>query len=285
MAPTRARSVAGLWLALSRPRFWLYLGGTYLIGFAAGASRREALLSPQFWAFLLFFMLPANLFLYGLNDLSDRDTDLRNPKKGTEEHLMAVEELGTARSGVALALLAGLAAMALLSNGTQRMILSAFLLLSFAYSVPPLRLKARPALDSLSNILYALPAFFGYHQAAGRLPSIPVLLAAMLWTVSMHLFSAVPDIRSDREAGLFTTATVLGQRGALLLCLALWTACLAILLWNRILWPWSILAVIYVAIPVYVVARPAALRRAYWLFPTINGLGGMLVFFILGARL
>ena len=272
-------------VALSRPRFWLYLGGTYLIGFAAGASRREDFLSPDFWLFLLYFMLPANLLLYGINDLCDRDTDRSNPKKGAEEHLLAANEEGATRTGVVLALVAGLALMTLLASGTQRMLLAAFLLLSFAYSAPPLRLKARPFLDSLSNLLYALPAFLGYHQSAGHLPSTPVVLAGLLWTASMHLFSAVPDIRSDRDARLSTTATVLGQPGALLLCAVLWLACLVILVSNRILWPWSALAGVYVLIPAYVIARPTALRRVYWLFPTINGLGGMLTFFVIGARL
>jgi lycopene elongase/hydratase (dihydrobisanhydrobacterioruberin-forming) len=283
--PKRICSAAGAWLTLSRPRFWLYLGGTYLIGFAAGASRREDFLSPEFWAFLLYFLLPANLLLYGINDLCDRDTDARNPKKGAQEHLLSAEEDGTARTGVILALLAGLALMAILHSGTQRVLFAAFLVLAFAYSAPPLRLKARPFLDSLSNMLYALPAFLAYHQAAGRLPSVSVMLAGMLWTAAMHLFSAVPDSRSDREAGLSTTATVLGQRGALFLCLTLWASCLAILALNRVLWPWSILASVYVVIPAYVIFRPTALKRAYWLFPVVNGLGGMLAFFVLGARL
>ena len=285
MRPTRTHSALRALVALSRPRFWLYLGGTYLIGFAAGASRREDFLSPDFWIFLLYFMLPANLLLYGINDLCDRDTDRSNPKKGAEEHLLAAGEEGATRIGVLFALVAGLALMALPAPGTQRMLLAAFLVLSFAYSAPPLRLKARPFLDSLSNLLYALPAFLGYHQSAGHLPPTPVMLAGLLWTASMHLFSAVPDIRSDRDARLSTTATVLGQPGALLLCAVLWLACLVILVSNRILWPWSALAGVYVFIPVYVIVRPAALRRVYWLFPAINGLGGMLTFFVIGARL
>jgi len=235
--------------------------------------------------FLLYFLLPANLFLYGVNDLYDRDTDPRNPKKGAEEHLLSNGEARIARAGVLGSLLIGIACLAALSAPVEWLLMAGFLFLSYAYSAPPLRFKARPLFDSLSNALYALPAFLGYHQAAGALPAAPVMLAGVLWTASMHLFSAVPDIRADRDAGLSTTATVLGQRGALLLCVGLWAACAGILVWQRILWPWSLLALAYVVVPAWVLLRPAQLRRAYWMFPAINGFAGMLTFFVLGARL
>jgi lycopene elongase/hydratase (dihydrobisanhydrobacterioruberin-forming) len=174
-----------------------------------------------------------------------------------------------------------LALMAVLETAGQRWLLAAFLFLAVAYSAPPLRFKARPFLDSASNVLYAVPAFLGYVQAANA-PVPPVVLAVgFLWTAAMHLFSAVPDIRSDREAGLKTTATTLGRRGALAACLLMWGACFAVVAGSGVLWPWSLLSIVYPAIAALVLIAPATVNRVYWSFPYINGVAGMILFFLL----
>ena len=36
--------------------------------------------------------------------------------------------------------------------------------------------------------------------------------------MAMHAFSAVPDIESDKKAGIQTVATVLGKRGTVIFC-------------------------------------------------------------------
>lgn len=272
-------------VALSRPRFWLYLGGTYLIGFTAGADSWQPFRSPVFWVTLLYFLLPANLLLYGINDLFDQDTDRFNPKKGAEEHRIEAGETGLVRAAVGASFLLSLAVLAILDAGPQRVLLVGFLVLSAAYSTPPVRLKARPFFDAASNVLYALPAFIGYHQTAGHWPAVPVLVIGLFWTAAMHLFSAIPDIESDRQAGLATSATALGEKGALLICALLWAACLVLLAGYRILWPWSLLVLVYALVPLAALVRPASLTRLYWAFPVLNGMAGMLVFFVQGVRL
>lgn len=285
-AATTARTGAlRLWLSVSRPRFWLYLGGTWLVGYTAGATRLSDLLRPAFIAGLAWFLVPANLLLYGLNDLADRDTDRRNPKKGSREHLLSDGETRLTLGGVILSgsLAVPLAAFAL--NRVETLLLALFLLLAFAYSVPPLRLKARPALDSASNALYALPAFIGFHVAAARFPSAAIVIACCLWTAAMHLFSAIPDITSDREAGLSTSATALGERGAAAACFALWSCAVGLFISRGALMPWSSLGVVYPALALYAALHPPAVPRLYWSFPYLNAAAGALAFFILGARL
>ena len=64
--------------SISRPRFWLYLGGTYLVGYSAGIQQLTDFSTPIFWLYLLFFLLIANVFLYGINDYADEDKYDRN---------------------------------------------------------------------------------------------------------------------------------------------------------------------------------------------------------------
>ncbi len=79
-------------LKVSRWRFWLYLAGTYLVGFTIGVRDLNLLLTGWFWLHFLYFTLPANLLLYGINDLFDADSDASNPKKSAREHLLASAE-------------------------------------------------------------------------------------------------------------------------------------------------------------------------------------------------
>lgn len=271
--------VARLALMISRPRFWPYLAGPYLIGVAASSATffyRE----PNFWLLLVFFAVPANLFLYGINDYYDADTDQSNPKKQTSEHLLAIEERGYLRFFLAgtsaLCVLAIIFSDSLLGGGT----LVSLWFLSYAYSAPPLRFKKRPYLDSASNILYILPGIIGYAQHTGSLAPWHLLLSGALWAAAMHLFSAIPDIVSDREAGITTTAVRLGKRQALLVCSLLWG--FGFLLSSESLSaiaPWSLLLIIYPFIPLYALLTHRNILRIYWWFPVINAVNGALLFF------
>lgn len=275
-----------LLLQASRWRFWLYLAGPFLLGYTAGIPDVARLQRPLFWGLLCVFLLPANLLLYGINDLCDRDTDRLNPRKGTLE-------LGL-RPSQERALLIGVAVSAILLAGTlfwlpsplTRWLMLVFVALSVAYSAPPLRLKSRPVLDSASNILYAVPGFLGYGISSGRPAPLEAVLAAGLWTAAMHLYSAIPDIESDVRAGLVTSATALGHHRALIACAVLWAGAAGMLTALGVLWPWCLLAWCYPAAPLVLLARPREdVARAYWYFPWVNAGLGMLAFFLIAGPL
>ena len=102
--------------------------------------------------------------------------------------------------------------------------LALFLFFGVEYSAPPIRAKAIPIVDSLFNVLYVMPAVVAYRVISGEFPPPLVVIAAAAWTAAMHAYSAVPDIASDREAGVATVATFLGPRGTLLFCFVLFAA-------------------------------------------------------------
>ncbi|MDH2442503.1 prenyltransferase [Amnibacterium sp. CER49] len=211
-------------LALSRPRFWVYLLGPWAIGIVAASGDPP---DPRLLVLGLWCTLPANLLIYGVNDLYDRPSDRINGKKGSYEALLDPSE---DRTLVVAILATNLPFLALLPFLPLAAIAWAavLLVLGVGYSAPPLRFKARPFLDSASNLLYAVPGLVAFTTATSATPSPALVVAAALWCAAMHAFSAVPDIDADRSAGVPTIATRLGARGTLVVCLVLWLVAAAL---------------------------------------------------------
>ena len=257
---------------LSRPRFWSYLAGPVVVGAAYGASTPGDLFEPISIALFAYFLVPANLFLYGVNDVFDADIDAENPKKAGRE----VRYRGD-RLVVVIVALAGALGVAFLpwlpTLGGAAML--AFLLLSVGYSAPPFRFKTTPFLDSISNGLYVLPGVVAYVAVAGTTPPIAAVAGGWLWTMGMHTFSAIPDIGPDRTAGIETTATVLGESRTYVYCGLCWLAAAAVFGTVHPFFA-AVLAVypIFVAI---VASTHISVDRAYWWFPALNTVVGMII--------
>jgi 4-hydroxybenzoate polyprenyltransferase len=81
----------------------------------------------------------------------------------------------------------------------------------------PFRLKSIPFLDSLSNILYVIPAFSYYIAVTGQQIDSWIILGALAWNAGMHLYSAIPDIEPDKQTKINTTAVFLGEKKSLYL--------------------------------------------------------------------
>jgi len=93
--------------------------------------------------------------------------------------------------------------------------LSLFLVF-FIYATPPLRLKTIPPLDILANALGfgAIPFLLGYVLLGNPLTnqSIVQIVIVSLLVASYYLFISYFDIETDREFGIKTTCSILGQR-------------------------------------------------------------------------
>ncbi|QCS41861.1 prenyltransferase [Natrinema versiforme] len=252
-------------LTLSRPRFWLYLAGPVLVGVAYAATAVGDLFAPAAVALFAYFLLPANVFLYGINDIYDREIDAANPKKEDRETRYRGQRYVPAAVGLCAALpllfapLVGTAAIPWLV---------AFLVLGAAYSAPPVRFKTTPLLDSVSNGLYVTPGAAAYAAVAGAQPPILAVAGGWLWAMGMHTFSAIPDIEPDRETGIRTTATVLGERRIYLYCGACWLASAAA--FGALNVRLGALMLVYPALVAAIATASVAVDRAYWWFPAIN---------------
>jgi lycopene elongase/hydratase (dihydrobisanhydrobacterioruberin-forming) len=265
-------------LKVSRPRFWLYVFGPYLVGLAAGASSREDFFQIKVFAFALYFLLPANLLIYGVNDIFDFETDKLNPKK--QDYEILVQPADRWRLvGAILLLNIPFVFASFFMNGVALISMWAFLLLSIFYSTPPIRAKAIPVVDSMFNALYVMPGIFAYGLMSGELPPVMSIIAATLWTMAMHAYSAVPDIKADKDAGVETIATLLGRNGTLLFCSACYL--LAAMFAFPYLGPFAgILGLVYLALIglSLFTKQTGGVYRIYQYFPFVNSACGFLLF-------
>ena len=277
-----AREYIRLAYRVSRPRFWFYLAGSFTVGCIWGADRFLDLATPEFFLYLFYFLFPANVLLYGVNDYWDRETDLLNPKKEEKEYLVGDGDRARLRKLLMAILVFSVALLFFQKNMGERLIFGSFLFLSYFYSAKPFRFKAIPFLDFSSNVLYTLPGVFAYYQVTGFPPPGLVVVAAFLHTSAMHLFSAIPDIEWDRSAGLVTTAVLIGDRVSMLLCLGLWSGFSAIVFMVGNGSPVALLSLVYPALVLILLIRRGQALSTYWFYPHINtGLGGLL--FLIGA--
>lgn len=275
-------------IKISRPRFWIYEIGPYIVGIAAAASSNYSIwLVPAIIIFFIFFTYPANIYIYGINDMYDYETDKLNPKKVSYESLVYPEEHKPLLRHIFLVTIPFLI-YGFLNLSIQSLVaLCLFFFFAGFYSAKPIRAKARPILDSLFSAgHYVATGVFSYLLVTElldlRLSWLALSIcatASMAWAVSMHAYSAVPDIQADKDAKLATIATKLGKDKTIYLCGFLY-ALAAILVYPYL----GIVSLILGAVYLFVMyislkADEERLFEIYTYFPTINSISGMIVFF------
>ncbi len=244
MTTTTTTAAVRRLLGSSRPVSWvntaypfgaayLLAGGGVDLGFVVGC---------------LYFLIPYNLLMYGLNDVFDYESDLRNPRKGGIEGV--VLDRRWHRTTVWAALLGNLPfvlVLLLLGGGAAAAVLAVSLAAVVAYSVPVLRFKERPLLDSMtSSTHFVSPAVYGLVLAGGQ--ATPVALAALaaffLWGMASQAFGAVQDVAADRAAGIGSVDTWLGAARTVRLAMVLYLAAGVVVLGTG--WPGALAAVLVV---------------------------------------
>ncbi len=264
-------------IRFSRPLFWIYLAGPYIIGYTIFANGPRDVLRFEFFYTLFFFLIPANIILYGINDLYDQDTDAFNRKKDRAELRFNSSHTKMYVFSILASLILSIPLWIYLPL-FAKVLFSMFLILSIFYSAKPFRLKAKPFVDSLSNILYAFPGFIAVYQlTSGSIP-VSLVFAIICWTTAMHLFSAIPDIEADKKAHLRTTATKIGKGFSLLICSILWLVCGLLGLSYHFSLAFLLL---YALIPLYLLVKPRAeIEDIYWKLPFVNGVSGFLLYLL-----
>jgi 4-hydroxybenzoate polyprenyltransferase len=201
-------------LVSSRPLSWVNTAYPFAAAYLLTTGRIDATLIVG----TLYFLIPYNLAVYGINDVFDYESDLRNPRKGGVEG--AVLDRRMHRPTIIAALVTNipfLAYLVLVGPPISWIVLAISVFAVVAYSVPGLRFKERPFLDSLtSSTHFVSPAVYGLVLAGAIFtPQLwSVIGAFFLWGVASHAFGAVQDIVADREAGIASIATVIGARAA-----------------------------------------------------------------------
>ncbi len=263
---------------VSRFRFWIYTGGTFVIGYTLGAEKISDFYSLEYYVYLFYFFFLANVFIYGINDLFDLSTDKENPKKENKEHKLVQDKIKDLKFILYITIGISLILLIFQSDWIERFVFLTFLFLSYSYSAKPFRFKSKPIIDFSSNMLYIMPGIFAYALVASEFPPVLIILAGFFHISAMHIFSAIPDIRYDRNAGIITTPVLLGKEFSLILCLGFWSMLASITIFLTRFHPLSFLILIYPIIPLLVLlSKKTKIEKVYWYLPYINtSLGGLL---------
>lgn len=238
----------------------------------------------------LYFLIPYNLAMYGINDVFDYASDLANPRKGGIEGALLTPRIHRATLWAAAATnIPFLVYLVIVGNPVSTLWLAVSVFAVIAYSAPILRFKERPFLDSVtSSTHFVSPAVVGL-ALAGASPTTGTaitLCAFFLWGMAAHAFGAVQDIGPDREAGISSVATVIGARATVRLSLVLWVIAGSAMLLTP--WPGPLAAVL--ALPYIVNAAPwwnvtdetsASTNRSWRRFIALNYFAGFLATMIL----
>lgn len=206
-------------LSASRPFSWVNtafpFAAAYL--FAGGTPSWPLIVG------IIFFLFPFNLLMYGVNDVYDYESDIRNPRKGGVEGAKIPKPLHRfVLIAAGLICLPFTLYLGFISSMVALTMLIILLIDTVAYSAPPLRLKERPVLDSISSSLHFTgPAVFGMLLAGYNPALIPGLMSLFIWGLASHAFGAIQDIEPDKKAGIASIATVFGATATSWLCIGL----------------------------------------------------------------
>ena len=175
----------------------------------------------------LFFLIPYNFLMYGINDVFDYESDLRNPRKGGIEGALLDPKYHALTIWASVGFAAVFVVYLLLVGSLEANLWLGFTLFAvLAYSVPVLRFKERPFLDSFTSAMHFVgPVVYGLVLAGSAITDpkvIEVLIAFMSWGMASHAFGAVQDVRADREAGIKSVATQIGARNTVRFAFALY---------------------------------------------------------------
>ncbi|MDR7330609.1 prenyltransferase [Corynebacterium guangdongense] len=273
-------------LASSRPISWVNTAFPFAAAYLLAGGGFGWLLVVG----TIFFLIPYNIAIYGINDVFDYESDIRNPRKGGVEgsvlHPKWHKPVLWASAVTTIPFLA-----VLLWAGTAES--SLWLLLAMftvvAYSLKGLRFKEKPVLDSLtSSAHFTLPAVVGATITGGQVDwrFWLAIAAFFLWGLASHALGAVQDIGPDREGGLTSVATELGARATTRACVIIYLIAAALLfLLPSPAWIIAVAGIGYAlnAARFWNVtdATASATRRAWGVFLWLNYLVGAIVTVVL----
>ena len=211
----------------SRPISWLNTAFPFAAGYVIVSHQASWLLLIG----TLYFLIPYNLMMYGVNDVFDYESDILNPRKGgLEGAKLAKSQHRNILLAVAVTNIPFLAVLFSYGSAAAKLTLVAVVFMVLAYSVPKLRFKERPLLDSITSSCHFVgPLVYALVLLGWQASYWPYVIAFFCWGMASHAFGAVQDIIPDREGKLSSIATVLGARATTWLALVLYAAACVIL--------------------------------------------------------
>jgi 4-hydroxybenzoate polyprenyltransferase len=240
----------------------------------------------------LYFLIPYNLMMYGINDVFDYESDIRNPRKGGVEGATASRQLH--RPIIVASILASVPFLIYLwgqGHPLSQLWLTYLVFMVLAYSAPHLRFKERPFLDSFTSAThFAGPLVYALLLTGLRPSYLAAIAAFFAWGMASHALGAVQDIIPDREGWLESVATVIGAKLTIRLVVGAYLLAGCLLLAYG--WPGAIvglttLAYAHNAARFWLItdAKSGAARAAWRRFLWLNYVVGFIITLVLIWRL
>jgi 4-hydroxybenzoate polyprenyltransferase len=197
-------------LLVSRPISW----PNTAYPFAAAYLVTGGSLDVLFWVATLYFLIPYNLLMYGVNDVFDYESDMQNPRKGGIEGAREQKTFHPIILWTATLLNIPFVLYLILQGAIiSSLIFAGLTFFVLAYSLKYLRFKEIPILDSITSSVHFVGPMVYALSLTGFMPEYtPYIAAFFLWGIASHAFGAVQDIIPDRAGGLSSIATVFGAR-------------------------------------------------------------------------
>ena len=132
----------------SRPLSWINTAFPFAAAYLLTAREIDLTLIVG----TLYFLIPYNLAMYGINDVFDYESDLRNPRKGGVEG--ALLDPSIHRTTLVAALVTNvpfLVYLVIVGDPLSWFVLAISVFAVIAYSMKGLRFKEKPFLDSLTS--------------------------------------------------------------------------------------------------------------------------------------
>ena len=175
----------------SRPLSWVNTAYPFAAAYLVTVGRIDVM----FVIGTLFFFIPYNVAMYGINDVFDYESDILNPRKGGVEGAVVTPRQHRAILWTsALVCIPFVVYLVLVGTAASNAVLALSLFALVAYSIKGLRFKERPFLDSItSSTHFVSPALFAIVLTTGTVTTAQglVLGAFFLWGVASHAFGAV----------------------------------------------------------------------------------------------
>ena len=163
----------------SRPVSWVNTAYPFAAAYFLATGRLD-------WVFMvgtLFFLIPYNLAMYGINDVFDYESDLLNARKGGVEG--AVLDRRHHRFILWAAIVSTvpfLVVLAAAGDAVANTVLAVSMFAVVAYSAPGLRFKERPFLDSITSSTHFVSSRRSWrHSSCGEWQAMPSVRSRTLF--------------------------------------------------------------------------------------------------------
>lgn len=206
---------------ISRPKRWIVSGFIYVIGYLICYQK----LDLNLFLGSLYFLLPFNLLVFGVNDYYDITADIANPRKSKQSHSTKAKHLDRILLDWIMILnIPFILYFFIISNIQAKLSLGLIIASVIAYNYKLLRFKAIPVLDTLvSSAKYLAIFLFALAISGSNNLFLPIALSILSWGCASHILNSIQDLVPDQKINIKTTAVYIGAKNSIIACLILFS--------------------------------------------------------------